>query len=110
VQSRCCQRGYSGVWREFSYGCWVDRDFFICHCGGGVWWCAHQFWETFTEAPLSLRKDVSHQLLNLLCKILPQTDELDWNLGNKWLPLMVMIEPEIFCFLLFFELAPWGLF
>ena len=75
--------------------------------GGYVWWYVHWIRETFTEAHCLSRKDVSHELLNLLRKICPpspQTDKLDWDCGNKWLAFMVLIETEIFFSSLCFSL------
>lgn len=50
---------------------------------------------TCTEAPLSEGKGTRCQLLNLLHKIHPQSDELDWNFGNQSLALVVVAETEI---------------
>lgn len=99
---------FEGWARTLPAGRW--GRFSRCLLRGCIWCCAHWFWEARTEAPLSQRKGTRCQLLNLLYKIYPWSDALDWNFGNKWLALVVVTETEVVfstsCY--FFELAPPG--
>lgn len=50
---------------------------------------------TVHRGPIVLGKGTRCQLLNLLYKIHPQSDELDWNFGNKWLVLVIVTEMKL---------------